>query len=45
MAWNQVQLNLENRTGKQFEVKKLQKKWSNMQSRERDFGKRMLRER
>ena len=33
VAWNNVQLELEDRTGKHFEIKQLQKKWNNIQSR------------
>ena len=31
LAWNNIKVKLENNTGNVFEVKKLQKKWNNIQ--------------
>ena len=33
LAWNNIKVKVENNTGKVFEVKKLQKKWNNIQQR------------
>ena len=36
LAWTNIKLKLEGKTGKLFEEKKLQKKWNNIQSRIKD---------
>ena len=41
LAWSNVKLKLEDRTGKTFDVKRLQKKWNNIQSRIKEKNRAM----